>query len=145
MKLQDFQFYVDEIIVNRGYDYYSKGFVTLKGTKEEEYRFQVSGSDEYGVIVTLGSKDEILSSYCDCPYDYGPVCKHEAAVYFELMDEFDSPSEVQKSQNLVEVLEGLRKEQLVSILAELAEEDETLESRLLMRYSDNAGPSDLKR
>lgn len=145
MKLQDFQFHVNEIIVNRGYDYYTQGLVTLKGAKDEEYRFQVSGSDEYKVIVTLDSEGEILSSYCDCPYDYGPVCKHELAVYFELVDEIDLPREIQKSRSLVEVLEGLRKEQLVSILAELAEEDETLESRLLMRYSDYAGTTDMKR
>lgn len=148
MKLQDFQFHVDRIIVDRGYDYYSNGFVTPKGSKGAAYRFQVSGSDEYEVIITLNPEGEIVSSYCNCPYDYGPVCKHETAAYFELMDEsdeeLDGSTGFQGAPNLVEVLDGLRKDQLVSILVELAEEDEILESRLRMTYSDDAGKADMQ-
>ena len=152
MKLQDFQFYVDRIIVDRGYDYYSSGLVTPMDSKSAAYRFQVKGSDEYEVIITLNPEGEILTSYCDCPYDYGPVCKHETAAYFELMEQMHEPDDepdvstgFQETPGLVEVLEGLRKDQLVNILVELAEEDAILENRLLMTYSDNAGKADLQK
>ena len=99
----------------------------------------MSGSEAFDVIITLSAEDDILSSSCNCPYDYGPVCKHETAAYFELMDETEEESDVvtgvQKTLGLFGVLNGLQKELLIRIIAELAEEDEVLENRILMMYS----------
>ena len=37
-------------------------------------------SEDYNVKVKI-KDNEIIESACDCPYDFGPFCKHEAAVY----------------------------------------------------------------
>jgi len=44
------------------------------------------GSDDYKVLVEIGDHGDIINSECDCPYDFGPVCKHEVAVYFQLRE-----------------------------------------------------------
>lgn len=49
------------------------------------YSATVEGTDIYKVAVHIGQDDTILSSDCHCPYDMGPVCKHEVAVYYELI------------------------------------------------------------
>ena len=46
----------------------------------------IIGSEDYEVVVEMGDHGEIIYSECDCPYDFGPVCKHEVAAYFQLFD-----------------------------------------------------------
>ena len=43
---------------------------------------EVSGSEEEPYLVDLDfSEDgELEDWFCDCPYDWGPVCKHTVAV-----------------------------------------------------------------
>ncbi|WP_224654613.1 SWIM zinc finger family protein, partial [Escherichia coli] len=40
----------------------------------------------YEVSVQLDIESNILTSYCDCPFDFGPDCKHELSVYYALID-----------------------------------------------------------
>jgi uncharacterized Zn finger protein len=59
--------------------YYKKGYVTaFDEISYNEYEAIVEGSETYAVRMTI--KDDIVTeSVCDCPYDMGPVCKHEVA------------------------------------------------------------------
>lgn len=78
MNINDFKEYIDGTILKRGYDYYIEGNVEDEYIKNEnEYVFQVQGSENYEVIIKLDNEEEIIYSYCDCPYDFGPICKHE--------------------------------------------------------------------
>lgn len=140
MNLQNFEQQIDDKIVARGHAYYWEDSLMLADKTGFDYRFQVYGSDVYKVTVALGDGDEIVSSYCDCPYTYGPVCKHEVAVYYELRDFIDDesgemivPEEAQ--QDLAVVLNDLSKDQLVRIVNELASDDLILKNRLLLQYS----------
>ncbi|MEI0737506.1 SWIM zinc finger family protein [Paenibacillus sp. JTLBN-2024] len=41
-----------------------------------------------------------MESECDCPYDFGPVCKHQVAVFLELKNrEADGASSPSLSGN----------------------------------------------
>ena len=62
MNLQKFEQHIDSTIVDRGHAYYMNGLVTAVGLHGDAYCFQVDGSDEYEVLVTLND-GEILSSY----------------------------------------------------------------------------------
>lgn len=150
MNLENFEEHIDDKIVDRGYAYYLDDFVTLEGASDFTYRFRVVGSDLYKVVVMLNEAGDIVSSTCNCPYAYGPICKHEVAVYFELHDGFDDESgeysglaEVQ--QDLTAVLNDLSKDQLVQIVEEVASEDSILKSRLLLHYSKMATGQELVR
>lgn len=149
MNLEDFEQQIDEKIVDRGHAYYLEDFVMLVGMTGLDYRFQVLGSDMYEVTVTLGEDDAIVSSYCDCPYTYGPICKHEVAVYFELRDLIEDgssegivPGEAQPE--LTVVLNDLSKDELIRIVDEFAREDLILKNRLLLRYSKKTTGQELE-
>lgn len=83
MNIHNFENHINKTIVDRGYFYYIEGNVVEAYEQgENEYIFHIEGSDEYEVIVEIGENGDILNSECDCPYDFGPVCKHEVAAYF---------------------------------------------------------------
>ncbi|GKV64821.1 MULTISPECIES: SWIM zinc finger domain-containing protein [unclassified Sporosarcina] len=136
MNLENFEQHINETILDRGHGYYMEDLAEQTDCIDGEYRFQVSGSDVYEVIVTLDAAGEILSSYCDCPYTYGPVCKHEAAVYFELADLLDSavPNK-DKQEALADVLDQLSKNQLIELIEDLARQDDHVKNRILVKYS----------
>ncbi|WP_373482573.1 SWIM zinc finger domain-containing protein [Acetobacterium sp.] len=43
---------------------------------ERDYLFTVAGTDVYQVFVKFDDQGEITQTGCDCPYDFGPICKH---------------------------------------------------------------------
>lgn len=82
--LQEFEQYVDEAILNRGYQYFKQGLVAEPDQiAHGEFETIVEGTDDYTVRIRL-KNDTITEFSCTCPYDMGPVCKHVAAVIFEL-------------------------------------------------------------
>lgn len=48
--------------------------------------FRLKDATNYEVTVEIDDMGEIIYSECDCPYDFGPVCKHEVAVFFQLAE-----------------------------------------------------------
>ena len=154
MKITNFESYVDDKILARGYDYYLKGFVKeLKQTFDHVFTATVQGTDDYYVLVEMGANGQIRFSDCECPYDSGPICKHEVAVY-KIRDilgggtapaKEHAPENVQtNSFDLRAVLNTLSKEQLIDIILHLADEDEALEKRLIYKYSQRDDKEELK-
>lgn len=85
--LNQFEQYIDETILKRGLQYFKKGHVhEPEEISPGEYEAIVEGTEDYTVQLTL--KNGIITEYvCDCPYDFGPVCKHVAAVIFYLQQD----------------------------------------------------------
>lgn len=143
MNIRNFENHVSKTILHRGYDYYFEGnIVETYNEGNNIYTFLVEGSDEYEVVVEIDDKGEILESYCDCPYDFGPICKHQVAAYYELLDILNDEvnresvkKEVVKQPSVKEVLNNLSKEELINIIIELAQKDRTLKNSLIVRYS----------
>jgi len=85
MNINHFENYINKTILDRGYHYYIEGnVVEVYEQGENDYIFHIEGSDDYEVLVRMEDNGDILYSKCDCPYDFGPVCKHEVAAYFQL-------------------------------------------------------------
>lgn len=87
LPLNQFEQYIDETILKRGLHYFKNGHVHQpEEISPGEYEAIVEGSEDYTVQLTL--KNGIITEYvCDCPYDFGPVCKHVAAVIFYLQQD----------------------------------------------------------
>lgn len=85
--LSQFEQYIDETILKRGLQYFKKGHVHQpEEVSPGEYEAIVEGTEDYTVQLTL--KNGIITEHvCDCPYDFGPVCKHVAAVIFYLQQD----------------------------------------------------------
>lgn len=85
--LNQFEQYIDETILKRGLDYFKSGYVyPPEEINQGKYEAIVAGTQEYLVQITIENKI-ITDHYCDCPYDYGPICKHVVAVLFELQQD----------------------------------------------------------
>ena len=87
LRLSDFEQQIDPTILRRGYEYFIIGSVTdVDDLGDGEYEATVEGSDIYNVSLHIEG-DEVTEYDCDCPYDWGPVCKHVVAVLFHLRKE----------------------------------------------------------
>jgi pterin-4a-carbinolamine dehydratase len=85
--INEFEQHVDKDIFRRGLQYFKKGYVTLvEELSGGEYEAVVEGSETYTVNLTI--KNGVITELsCTCPYDWGPVCKHEVAAMFYLQQE----------------------------------------------------------
>jgi len=110
-----------------------------------EWVAEVEGSSNYTVVVKLSKKGDIEETYCNCPYDGGEYCKHQAAVFYALRDlppqektqkKQKNIAEKSKKQDLKTILLAQTPETLAAILMEYAENDKRLKSDLLLRFSD---------
>ncbi|MCG7346437.1 hypothetical protein MHZ92_20235 [Sporosarcina sp. ACRSL] len=144
MNLYQFEDAVSSIIVERGLEYFDAGFVAkLVSGGSGRYNAHVEGADVYEVSVQLDEEQNIVSSYCDCPFDMESVCKHEVAVYYELIHRLKdndfpqalSVNAMAEQPALKVTLENLSKEKLIDILIKLADDDPILHNELLFTYA----------
>lgn len=85
--LKQFEQYIDEVILKRGLTYFKNGHVNEpEEITPGKYEVVVEGTEDYTVQVQI-ENDTITDYLCTCPYDFGPVCKHLAAVIFYLQQE----------------------------------------------------------
>jgi hypothetical protein len=152
MNIHHFENYINKTILDRGYNYYFEGNVVEAYEQgENEYIFQIEGSDDYEVVVKLGDNGDIVYSECDCPYDFGPVCKHEVAAYFQLdamlkqaTTKKNKRSKANKRPTIHEVLTNLSKEELINIITDIANNDVSFKKSMIVKYSNNNTQHELK-
>lgn len=153
MNINDFENHINQTILDRGYDYYRDGnVIEIYNQGDNAYIFTVQGTEDYEVIVKLDDQGEIIGSYCDCPYDFGPICKHQAAAYYVLSDIIDGKQtkyakieEVTKQPSIKEILDTLSREELIKIIVDIVQKDKTLENSLIVRYSKGDDTQELKK
>lgn len=99
---------------SRGRDYYESGYVVSLLKRGNMLYGEVEGSqyEPYQVQVTLDN-GEIAETACDCPYDWGGICKHIVAALLQFIHDSDSVEERPSPETL---LTGLNADQLRAIL-----------------------------
>lgn len=153
MNINNFENHVSKTILDRGYNYYIDGsIVETYNRGDNEYVFQVQGSEDYEVVVKIDNQGEIIYSECDCPYDFRPICKHQVAAYFELFEIInnkDNKLTVKKEgvnqPEIKEVLNNLSKEELIKIIVDITQKDTTLKNSLIVRYSKGNNTQELEK
>ncbi len=140
MNINNFNEFIDKKILNRGYDYYLDGTVELLDNDNNRYLLQVQGTYLYEVSVVLDDNDEIISSQYNCPYNLGPICKHEVAAYYELNKILKCKEDCinikkEKQPSLIDVLDKLSKEELVNLIIKITNNDMVLKNNILLLYS----------
>lgn len=139
MNLNNFEAYFDDTILARGLDYFKSGNVIYLGQDIDQWLARVAGSDDYNVTVTLSENGEILDSECDCPYDWGDYCKHQAAVFYALRNRLKSgkiPTTTVQKESLEDTLTKLDKQTLLSIILEIANKDRSIREKISLRYAE---------
>ena len=103
---------------------------------------EVSGSEEAPYLVELdfSEEGEVEDWSCDCPYEWGPVCKHTVAVLLVIQKE---PPERHKKRSkapkidIRPLLERAEKSQLAALILEHGQEDLRFQSRVLVELEDS--------
>jgi hypothetical protein len=164
MNLDNFEAYIDKKILSRGESYYEEGYIDeVKKVDGYIYKAKVQGTDVYTVEVELDSQNNIIGTLCDCPYDLGEYCKHQAAVLFYLRDKLDSNVLVDLSDNVCQInhprtasktdnaepdiknlLSESSKNELIDFLILLAEEEEVIRERIILHFSQTSEEEDIK-
>ncbi|MET4076382.1 hypothetical protein [Hymenobacter sp. UYCo722] len=85
----DLEALVPRKIFERGSAYYEDNAVGLIRRTDDVFKANVEGTETYRVELTIraGKPPKI---YCDCPYDYGDVCKHGIALGLAVLDWFSN-------------------------------------------------------
>lgn len=99
MTLHNFEKYIDATILERGCDYFENGYVDeLEEIESGLWMAQVYGTENYTIGVRLGG-NRINAWECNCPYDYGPICKHVVAVFYAINEALTiKKTEIKKKQ-----------------------------------------------
>ena len=72
--------------------YYEDNAVGRIRRTDDTFKAKVEGTETYRVELTIRS-GKPPKIYCDCPYDYGDVCKHGIALGLAVLDWFGSSNE----------------------------------------------------
>ncbi len=133
MNLKNFEIEVEGKIVERGVNYYRSGDVKkLEKVGENEFSAVVFGTERYSVYIKL-KDDAIIKHECDCPYDYGDVCKHKVAVFYAIRNgKFDDTSD-----KLNALLENLHESALRRSIEHLLKKDSQFRREFLREFDED--------
>jgi len=127
MNLNNFHKHVSHKIYERGEDYHDSGMIdNVEHNYPDTWRAEVEGSDLYSVEIKLNG-DEVVSWNCDCPYDYGDICKHVVAVLLYIKDnKSNHPVNIEippspSQEQLIEILKQTNNKELSSFLSQYAD------------------------
>lgn len=142
-KLQQFLDELDPKILERGEEYFYSGRVVCLEWNETCVSAEVSGSEAepYQVEIDLSETGEIEDWYCGCPYDWGPVCKHTAAVLLAVLEGTEQTQKNKHgrrtcSDTLHKLMEQAEQPQLVRLILDYCDKDTRFRNYVLSELED---------
>lgn len=147
--LKAFEEQIDEVVLDRGLEYFELGCVKeVKPLNTYDYEAIVEGSEDYYVDLTI--KNGVVKQYlCDCPYDYGPVCKHVVAVLYYMQknlftiditnenwdEEYKDTKQNTASEQVDETLDVLSTSELKEFIRTICEKNKELRHNFLVQFA----------
>lgn len=144
MNLNNFAEHISPKIIERGYDYFVSECVDgLEKVAPGMWLAEVHGSEIYTVEVNT-NRSAIKSWDCDCPYDFGPICKHVVAVIYAIAEQMESGKKQKpKSKGkraakdkVQEIGEKVSKEDLWQFVLTLFKSDRSIKNRLIAHFAE---------
>ncbi len=133
LTLDNFEQSVESKIVERGLDYFKDGDVArLEKVGDGEFSAVVLGSDRYEVFVRLDGAS-VSEHECDCPYDWGNVCKHKIAVFYAIRNGNFSDT----GDRLNSLLENLHDSALRKFVSNLLKKDRNFRQEFLREFDED--------
>jgi hypothetical protein len=141
MNLDNFTKQIDFIIIERGLELYEQDLYSEFSKLGNTYSMVAHGTNDYTVFATLDHVRNIKEYDCDCPYDYGPVCKHIVCLLFVIREnplpENDAPGEENIPSPMETIVRALDKTTLEDYLLKQTYMDLDLYKTLIYRYSND--------
>jgi len=133
LSLDNFKKEIASHILQRGRDYYDNGRIAnIEEIGDSHWFAEVEGTELYTIEIEQNEDGSIYHT-CTCPYDWGPTCKHVAAVLYAIeatFPEYSSGKTIRprkkrttRKEKVRRILENLPHQQLVEILMEFAGND----------------------
>ena len=146
LSLKNFEESIDEVILERGLDYYNDDRVdNLQKIEAGLWAAQVMGSENY-ITSVWTNRTKIKDWECACPYDFGPVCKHVVAVFYAIRDTMElekvankqgiTSSKKTKKDNVQRILDKISKEELSKFLLEQFVGQKNLKGAFIAKYAE---------
>lgn len=166
MNLEDFENDIDHKILTRGRNYFEDGRVLrAEEIRRNVYLAKVDGTKLYSVKVELDDDGDIIDTVCNCPYDMGEYCKHQAAVLFMLREERNGSScededdftdaessaavtsrsvrKIRKTPAIREILASRSKNELIELLEDLANENDDIRWRIGLNFFEGSDEDEI--
>lgn len=151
----NFEDFVSDRNLKQGKEYWQAGYVLRLDRINNDYCFMASVADRDEEIYTVeidlsGPEGDIIETFCDCPFVGVNVCKHTAAVLFELRDQLEEiMQEVsaglqvapRDQEQLDTILSKISHEELKTFVRDVATKNQGMLNQLLLDYSEYAGTS----
>ncbi len=149
MNIKNFEQEIDPVILDRGADYFEDDSVeNLRKVSKSKWRANVIGTDFYDVEIDI-KKEDVVGWYCDCPYDWGPVCKHVVAVLCHIRKIIEEGTEkdykeiktlqekktISRYDQFERILRKVTKNDLIDFVEKMALKDEQLLNEILVHFS----------
>jgi len=139
MTLTNFEGIVEAKIVERGYDYYKRGRVAkVEKIAENEFSAIAFGSEDYEVYVKIDG-ERIVEYECDCPYEWGNICKHVVAVFYRIRYGNFKSSAGERFQT---ILKELSAEDLRNFISGLLKRDRNFRRKFLREFDEEFDDED---
>ena len=128
--IETFEDHIDEVILERGKNYIKSGAVHMIKQSKSYVEAKCEGTDRYTVTMELENK-EVIDHECNCPFEYGPFCKHKAAVLYLIRDSL----QIRESRYLEEHPHELKKKGISvdRLVKQLSKEEQ---ERLIKNWTD---------
>ena len=131
--LSTFESHIPSDIANKGLDYFAQDLVDNLAQDGNSWEADVHGTETYTVEIDV-VKGEVTQWFCDCPYDWGPICKHVAAVMYAILDETLIEVAAPKTTSNKAPLKKAKKKTPAEPIEEIISKLSTDEMRQLLRY-----------
>jgi uncharacterized Zn finger protein len=123
MKLSEFEKALEPQMAERGYNFWlSQAIADLVKLDEHNWQANVWGSVTYEVNIEI-IDDKIISWRCNCPYDWGNVCKHTVATMYAIRNRVIDSAFTQpktRKQEIIEIIDENSKDDLAEFIKDYA-------------------------
>lgn len=143
--LNSFESHLPTDILQKGKDYWDNGAVSNLIENDKNFEAIVYGSEDYEVEIKVNN-GSVESWFCDCPYDWGPICKHVAAVLIEIREQqhsikyskgIENKSDFEEKKDPFQtILDQLEAEELRAIIQYFTKKNKDLKTYLLTKYAN---------
>ncbi len=134
--LNNFEEFVNSEVLERAKNYLDSGSVTeVEELYENDFTAVVLGTTRYNVNIRINNKSELLTHQCNCPYDFGPICKHKVALLLKISAHKKNGIAFQKGSltRIKEKLERCKKEELLQLLLVLAKSNSSTQNQIMFQ------------
>ena len=109
--IKNFRKYVRPAVLARAKEYLDSGKISqITQLAPGCYHAEVKGTHSYGVEIDIDGSGNIIQAECTCPYGYGGLCKHIAAVLMAIEKEAKVQLESMSSYEAHFLIDNYKKE-----------------------------------